>query len=415
MEINVKELEHCKLLVNYIGDAEEILNKRQEILKHFKSAPVPGFRKGKASIEAIKIYYRNQIEESLKRALAEDAYHNTIFEKKFRPLGAPKINSIIMESGKFNCEFEIFVKPEFELAQYRDFEIPKPNQPITALELTEKLLQELRVRHGTSQPYQDNDFVQVGDSLIIDYDGFIDGIKSENLSAQGEMLTIGYSKLEHFDSNLLGMKLNESREFDIVVPLDGLPSFAGKTIRFNVTLKMGSKSIPCPLDDELAKRMNKETFAELKELVAKTAMAKVEEQKIAAIREQIAIRLLNNHNFTAPNMLVVSEAQYLAHNAKLDWTTLADIDKEKYMEFASKNVKLSLILDRIRDEEPEAQISDNEVFDMIKKNLARTKTGANIDDVIKEMNQTGYLQILFARIKDEFALDFVTKTCKIVE
>src|SRR5271154_5630109 len=114
MQIEVNEIEACKLSVHYEANALEIMDKRAEVQAAFKKAPVPGFRSGKpVPMDAIKMHYRQQIEESLKRALAEDAFHNTLFEKKLRPHGAPRFNSLLMVDGKFTCEFELFVKPAF--------------------------------------------------------------------------------------------------------------------------------------------------------------------------------------------------------------------------------------------------------------------------------------------------------------
>lgn len=415
MEINIKEIEPCKLSVQYIADAGEILNKRAEVLKAFKKAPVPGFRPGKAKLDAIKVHYRTQIEESLKRALAEDAYHNTIFEKKLRPHGAPRFNSLLMADGKFTCDFDISTKPDFELSNYKGLEVPKPHQDISALELTEKMLQELRIRFGTAIPYQDTDFVQNGDNLILDYEGTCEGNRCDALCAEGEMLTVGMSQLPNFDNNLLGMKVGEIREFDVTVPNTGLPSFAGKTVHFKVTLTMGGRNEPCPLNDELASKFGKKDFAELREFVSQTAMARVENSSKQRLNESVANLLIDNNKFDVPNWLTLSEAQYLAHNSKMNWEALADIDKVRYMEMARKNVKLSLVLDKVRESEPEAQLSDQEVFDMIKQNIAQSQSAVSMDDIIKEMNRTGYLQILFSRIRDEYTLDFIAKNAKIIE
>lgn len=415
MEIEVKEIENCRLEVTCTADAGEILEKRGEILKHFRKAPVPGCRPGKASLDAIKIHYRTQIEESLKRALAEDAYHNTIFEKELKPHGAPMFNSADMVEGGFECKFNMNVKPKFELKTYRDFEIPKPDQDMTVSDLSQKMMQELRVRFGQAIPYDEDDFVQKGDNIILDYVGTVDGEENENLSAEGEMMTVGSSQLAAFDDNLLGMNLGETREFDLVVPDEGLPSLAGKTVHFTVTISMGSKLVPAALDDELAKKLGKEDLTDLKEFVNKTAMAKIEHIHHNKLTEQVAHLLLENHEFEAPNWLVLSEAQYLVHNAKLDWEKIADTDKEQYMKMAEKNVRISLILDRIRDEEPEAQLSDEEVFEIVKQNVAKSNSQASPDEIIQEMNRSGYMQILFSRIRDEYALDFIVKTSKIVE
>ena len=415
MQIEVKEIEPCKLIVSYVADADQILNKRGEVLEAFKKAPVPGFRPKKASIDAIRIHYRTQIEDALKRALAEDAYHNTLFEKKLRPHGVPRFNTAVLVDGKFTCEFELFTKPDFELTKFKGLVLPKPAETVSALELSEKILQELRVKFGEVEPFSENEFVQVGDNVIVDYEGFIDGEKQENLSAIGEMLTVGYSKLVDFDNNILGMNLGETREFNITIPSTGLPSLANKIVHFKVTLNMGSKSIPCPLDDSLALKLDKKDLTELREYVMGNATARAQESAKNILSEKICAILVENNIVAVPNWLSLSEAQYLAHNSKLEWNQMIDADKEKYIEMAEKNVKLSLVLDKIREEEPEAQLTDQEVFDVIKRNLIQTKMKTSLDDIIKEMDRTGYLQIMFARIRDEHTIDYILKSATFVE
>lgn len=415
MQIEITELEPCKLSVHCTADAEEILNTRGKVLEAFKKAPVPGFRPGKATIEAIRIHYRDQIEESLKRALAEDAYHNTLFEKKLRAHGAPRFNGAVLADGKFNCDFELFTKPNFDLAAYDGLEIPNPSEAHGAQEVSELMLQELRTRFGDVIPYTEEDFVQKGDNVILDYEGTIDGQKVDNLSATGDMITVGTSQLPIFDDNLLGMKMGETREFDIVVPSTGLPSMVGKTVKIKATLNMGSKTSICPLDDTLAQKVGKKDLNELREFVHTAAEVRLTQAHQMKIREAVANRLVADNQVAVPGWLTLSEAQYLVHNAKMEWNTLPDPDREKYLELAEKNVKLALILDKIREVRPEAQLTDQEVFDIIKKNLANTKVTTSLDDVIKEMNRTGYLQVLFSRIRDEHALDFVVKTAKLIE
>jgi trigger factor len=415
MEIEIVENEPCKLTVHYIADALQILNKRGEILQAFKKAPVPGFRPGKASIDAIKIHYRQQIEESLKRALAEDAYHNVLFEKKIKPHGAPKFSTLMLADGKFSCDFDLFTKPEFELAPFKDLEIPRPHSEMNENEMTEKLLQELRVRFGDVIPYGDGDFIQTGDNVILDYESTIDGVRVDNLCAEGEMLTVGASKLTVIDDNILGMAVGDTREFEFSVPEAGLPSLSGKLVHFKVTLNTGSKSIPCPLNDELANKLGQPNMTELRKFVGSAALGKIANQDRANLNEAVAVRLVAANTMSVPNWMTLSEAQYLAHQAKLEWETMADEDKEKYMEMSEKNVKLSLILDRIRETEPEAQLTDQEVFDIIKRNLSNTKLKTSLDDIIKEMNRTGYLQILFSRIRDEHALDYIVKSVKVID
>lgn len=415
MQIDITELEPCKLSIHYEANALEIMDKRAEVQNLFKKAPVPGFRPGKATLDAIKMHYRQQIDESLKRALAEDAYHNTLFEKKIRPHGAPRFNTLLLDGGKFTCEFDIFTKPDFALADWKGMEIPKPHDPKSAEEITELMMQELRVRFGEISPYSDTDFVQNGDNIIIDYVGSLDGEKIDSLSAEGEMLTVGKGQLEGFDSNLLGMVAGETREFDFRAPEGGLPSLSGKLVHFKVTLSTGTKTVPCPLDDELAKKVGKNTFAEVKELCSQAAFGRAATAFKASVHEAVAKKLVGDNILDVPNWMALSEAQYLAQQSQLDWNTMSDPDKEKFLDMATQNVKLSLILDKIREGEPESQLTDQEVFEIIKQNLAHTKVQGSLDDIMQQMNRTGYLQILFSRIRDEHTMDFLSKSIVIVE
>jgi FKBP-type peptidyl-prolyl cis-trans isomerase (trigger factor) len=161
--------------------------------------------------------------------------------------------------------------------------------------------------------------------------------------------------------------------------------------------------------------MGRKDFADLLEFVNAAAAGRAANSAKMAIHDVIAKRLVANTTIDVPNWMGLSEARYLAHQSQLDWNTITDIDKEKFMEMANKNVKLSLILDKVREKEVESQLSDQEVFDIIKQNLAQTKVQKPIDEVIQEMNRTGYLQILFSRIRDEHTMDFIVKTAKIIE
>ena len=416
MEITVKELEACRLSVHCDASVLEVLDKKAEVLNAFKKAPVKGYRKDVIPpLDAIKMQYRKEIDESLKRAMAEECLQNAMFEKGLKPHGAPTFTALMLEGGKFSCDFEMRVKPDFTLPDWKAWELPKPHEEITSDQVVEAMMQDLRVRVGDAVPFSSTDFVQQGDSIIVDYTGTIDGKKIDGLCVEGEMMTIGKSMLKGFDSNLLGMSVDETREFDFVAPTDSLPSMAGKTVHFTATLKTGSKTEPCPLSDELAERIGKKDLAEVREAVGQAAFAQIANASRMKLQEAIGRRLVGETTMSVPNWMSVSEAQYLAQQAHLDWNAASDPDKEKLLEVAEQNVKLSLVLDKIREETAEAQLSDQEVFDIIKQNLVNSKVNKPIEEVFKELAKSSYLPILQSRIKDEYAMSYLIKTIKVIE
>lgn len=414
MEIQIQEIEYCKINVHYEADAEQIENKRNEVLAQFKRAPVKGFRPGKANLEVIKIQYQKQINESLKRALAEQAFHDTIFEKGIKPFGTPTFSNLTLLVNKFSCDFSMSKKPDFELVPYKGIAFPKQPVDLRIPDMTQQMLQELRVRYGDVNPYTTDDMVQVGDSVVIDYHAFDGDVSLDTLDGKGEVLTVGKIALPGFDDALLNMKLGETRSFDILIPEGGLPSVVGRTIRFEVNLVSGAKNVPMPLNDDLAIRAGKENYNQLVEAVTMNASTRYTEALRGANIKQLSARLLADNDIKVPSWLTLSEAQYLVSNANLKWDLMPDSDRNSFLKTAESNVKMSLILDKIREEEPEAQLSDNEILEMIKATVGKSG-GQDPDQVLANLNHNGYLSVLVARIRDEHALDFVLKNSNITE
>ena len=97
--------------------------------------------------------------------------------------------------------------------------------------------------------------------------------------------------------------------------------------------------------------------------------------------------------------------------SKLDWNNLSDQDKQKYSEICESNVRLSLILDRIREVEPQSQLTDQEVMEIVKNNI-NIKNSGSFDDVLKDLNKSGELQVIFARVRDENTIDYICRNTK---
>lgn len=424
--IVVNEVEYCKVLVQYESDSDTVQTKKTEVINKFKGQKVPGFRPGHATVDAVKNHYRKEINDALKQELAEEAVHNVIFEKNIKPFGRPTFTYANLEDSylvniggepalpKFRCEFSLHVQPEFVLGTYKEYEIPKASGVPQMEELAQRMLQELRTRHGETIPYGPDDFVQMGDTIIIDFSTLSDGQPVEGLSGTGEILNVGRINIPGFSESLLGMKAGESREFDLNMPDPYMkPELAGKSLHFEVKVSMGSKSEPAPLNDELAVKIGVETFDKLMENVNSTASARIKELESNHNMDQISRRLVEGHEFRIPAWISTAEAQVNAQNAKQDWDTISDQEKEKFIDMAEKSIKLSLILQKVRENEPDAQLTDEEVFTHAKENIA--KFSPDPDKVMQDIFKNGHLPVLFNRIKDEYTLNFIEKTCKFVE
>lgn len=415
MKIDITDMGECMISVNYECDKEEIDTKKNEVLDQFKNAPMKGF-KGKPDMISIRMKYAKEIDNALRRALAEKSFHDTITEHDIKPFGMPEFSDLVLTDKKFSCTFLLRKKPAIELGTYKELEIPKPMMDTTIEAMAQQLLQDLRIKFGEGNPFGEDDFAQTNDNVIVDYEVFNGTDRVEQLCGKAQLLTIGRSHLKEFDQNLLGMKAGETREFSITVPDFGLPSVAGKSLKFIVVMNSGSKITPMPLDDSLAIKTGRKDLTELMQFATEYSSSRFQEQFKTKQSAAVSARLVADHVVAVPEWLTASERMYLTTSAKIDWSIMPDIDKEPYNKMAESNVKLSLILDKVRENEPEAQLADAEVNDVVRNMLG--KMGGDekkIEEMMDEMSKKGQMAILVCRIRDEYALDFIIKNTKWIE
>lgn len=411
MDIQIVEKEYCKLEVEYSVGKDHIDGKRDEVVVKFKDAPIKGFRKGKTTPDVIKFHFRKEIEEELKRELANEAFQNVVSEKNIKPFGYPSFTSLMLESGKFACNFTMHKQPDFELGTYKGFDIPKPTLP-DAEEFTQRMVHELRTKHGSSIPFTENDFVQMGDKVILDCKTTSEGQAIEKLTFSGEILQVGRINIQGFSESLLGMQCNETRSFELPIPEDG-SEFSGKKLNVEVKLIMGSKIEAAPLNEELAKTIGVETVDELMSQARAIASNRIAEIERNFKTDQVSRRLIDGHTFEVPHWIASAEAKVNSRYAGKEWEKLSNDEKESFIKQAENSVKLSLILEKVRDNEPEAQLTQQEILAIAKANISRY--APNPDKVFGEILNSGQLPILLNRIRDEYALDFIVKNCNVIE
>jgi trigger factor len=414
MQIQVKEVEYCKIEVSCLADSDEVLEKKGEILKIFKDAPVPGFRKGKATAQIIENYYKNQINDALKKALMEEAFHQAMFQKEFKPIGAPSFSESFLQPLNFSCQFQVHKRPDFELQNFRSWEIPEPHINSSESDIKNKLVQDMRTLYGERTLFTDDNFLEIGDVASVSYEAYLDGTKMDNLQSEGDVITVGESNIPNFDKNILGMHVGDSREFEITVPDNASPDFVGKTIRFNAKVNMAMKITPAEFNNDLAQKNGKESAQELDEDLSKKAFATYQKRVQALKNNALITKLVTSHDFKIPNWLAIAEAKILIRQSKMEWDSADEKTRSQVANQAAQNIKLSLILEKVRDSEPDAQLSDSELLQYARNYLSSNSQGASVDDLIKNMNNAGYLQVLINKLKDENTINFLVKTVKYI-
>ena len=393
MNIVTEEIEDCKLNIKYTADSDVVEEKIQQAINELKNLKIPGFRKGKASTAVIKLKFKDRIEQWVKTEMLNSAHEDILFETKIRPISNPQIKSSKLTGNNFSCELLYMKKPDFTLQQYEGLNIPDPHMEKDVNEMIESFLQDLRMKHGDVQAYEDTDRVKDGDKVTLSY---LSSVGNE----EGKVHTVGSGPLfsPEFDENLVGMALDEQRLFTINV--DGNP------VDFTVTIHMGLKTTPCALDDNLAQACQLKDLAELRNAVENVAKEQYNVSRDDKISKQIVNQLVASHDFNPPSWLVDMEYQQLAAQENINLETVTDQVKEDVRSRALNNVKFALILDSIRLDKPEAEVSDEEAINGI-KSMVSQRGVPNVDEWVASAAKTGTLYGLVARFKNDYTMKYI--------
>jgi len=426
MDIKLTEVEKCKYNVSVMfSDSLEMERKKHSAISKYRNVKIPGFRQGKADDNSLYIKFKKQIEEDLKNDLASECFEETINQHKLKPLAMPQFSKAELGIASFNCEFVLLTKPEFTLQDYK-FSFPKPDVQPPVEDRIQTILEQVRKQNGENLPFSDTDTVQLGDSLILTYSGrdAVDGSVIAELTSSNEVYEVGNSSLKEFDDNLLGMKVGEEKEFTITFPEhvhhDDEPAhehspLAGKKVLFTANLVMATKIVPMALDDSLAKKAaNVDTLDEMMVKVRGMAEGKFKEELDTKISAILFSKLVESNTIDLPEWLKLAEARIMATQAKQEWDQVEDQQKEKYLALAENNIKFSLILEAVREKEPDAQLADSEALNMLKQWVAQSNN-QNISEFITNLEKSGQLPLFLNRIKDQYTISFLIRNTTLVE
>ena len=410
MEVQVNEVDYCKLEVQYSADPDVVESKRDEVMQSLKKIKIPGFRKGKAPESAIKMKMSKEIATTVIEHMKAQAYDDVVFETEIKPIAYPQFEDVNISGNNFSCKLSLIKKPDFELKDYV-YEINAPEQTIDVEEEAEGTLNNIALKLGDIQPYGDDDFVEKGDQVSISFDANIDGESFEGSSSEGMLYVVGTNAVPGFDDNLQGMSAGEERTFEVQFP-EGSGEVSGKTAEFTVNVHMGTKKVACEINDEMAVKCGEENLEALKEKVNKIAKSRVEQDKQLKIRQDLIVKLVEDNDFRVPDVLAELEAQSLAMQNGIDYRQLKDEEKSIFADRAAKSVRLSLILDTIREKEPDAVLSDAEA----KRGLAQRAemNGKDPHQFLVEASKNGSILGMLSALKDEYTVQWLVDKANVI-
>ena len=365
-----------------------------------RQARVPGFRPGKAPARVVRQRYRDQILHDVAHELIPQAVDDALRERGLEPVEVPDIRDVVIEEGRpltFTATFDTM--PEVDPGDYTSLVVRKPAVAIEA-SAVDAALEDLRQRAARFEAVEGRP-ARMGDTIAVDLQRHRRGGEAQQPESHTDVSVELGNEVNPpgFDDHMSGANVGETRSFTVSYPADSsIEEMAGAEVDFTVTVKAIRLRLVPPLDDELAKDLEFESLAALRERVTADLQREAERQAERDARMDLLQQVAGRMTAAVPESLVEKEMDRRVEDVArslvgqgvdlqqvgIDWKAM----RERQHETADRTVRGALVLDEIARREGLVVTED--------------ELRAEIDQMATRIGQSG--TALRARLEKERAL-----------
>ncbi len=422
--ISCEKLEKSMVELQFSIDAETFKAAVNNAFKREgKKYAIPGFRKGKAPRHMIEKMYGSDIfHYDAVNDLFPEAYEAAVKEAKIDVVGRPDPEVVSMsEADGVVLKVKVAVKPEVELGEYAGLTVTKEAKNVNEADVDAevKRMQDRNGRLLTREGAAEN-----GDTVDIDFEGFVDGKAFEGGKAEHYSLVLGSgSFIPGFEDQVVGHSAGEEFDVNVKFPEEyGAAELAGKDATFKIKLhEVKYKELPA-LDDDFAKDVSEyDTLDELKDSIRNNIKTNLDKQAEQKVENDLMDQVIANMKADIPDAMVDSRIDELVQDFeyRISQQGLKLADYLKYMgmnieqfraqfkEQADKQVKMRLAMEAIVAKEG-ITASDEEFEEEVKRIADAYKME---DDKVKSIVDAAAVKADLAINK---AIDFVKEKANVV-
>ncbi len=323
MSVNVEKLEGNMAVLTIEVDAEEVNKAITQAYNKIKNQiTLPGFRKGKAPQKVVEqaygveVFYEDAADILINNSYPAEAKSCTDVEI----VSQPQINIVQLEKGKnFIYTAEVAVRPEVTLGEYKGLEYTEFSVEASEEDITREIEAE-REKNSRQVPVEGRP-AQDGDTVTIDFDGYVDGKQFDGGKAEGYGLVLGsHSFIDTFEDQIVGHNIGDEFDVNVTFPDQyGTKALEGKPAVFKVKLhEIKEKSLP-ELDDEFAAEVSE--FDTLEEYKA-DVKTKIEERKLNdaknRAKDQLIAKVVETSEMEIPEVMINEQADTASRQMQMN-------------------------------------------------------------------------------------------------
>ena len=426
MDVKIEQLGPVKKKINVVIPPEKVAEEIDSIYQKLrKTVKIKGFRPGKVPEKIIKSYYKEQVEGEVISKLIEVSYPEALKRVQVVPSSQPVVENGILEEGKeffYSASFE--VKPEIALKDYDNLKVEKEKLTVTKKDVEDRLTM-LRESHASLKEVEEDRPIKVGDFILMDCEGTLQGKPFEGGEARDHLLEVGPDNyLPGLSNKLIGLRKDSSEEAILKIPEDyHRKDLAGKEIDLKIRIKGLKEKILPKLDDNFARDVGEyQGLEDLKKKLEEN-LEKEERQRIESlVRNKIIDQLIEKNPFEIPSSMTERQIEFmmadtqrilLSQGSSLEKLGLPlDTMKESYRSDAERQVKCSLLVEAIAKEKG-ITISDEEVEEKL-KDIAQSNN-QDVEKVRTFYKREGLWEGLKIKLLENKTLDFLLEKTIIIE
>jgi len=398
---------------------------KKAFAKNKNKFQVPGFRKGKVPYAlAVKYYGEGVLYEDAIEDIANAAYPEAVKEHDLKPVSRPDLDVDEINEEGMKYKISITVKPEFTLGQYEGVEAVYFEREVSDATVDEEI-ERMRKRNASLEEVTDRAAAE-GDTAVIDYEGFKDGVAFDGGKGENYSLKLGsHSFIPGFEEQVIGHNAGEEFTIEVKFPEDyHAEDLKGADATFNVKIHTIKAEILPELDDEFAKDVSEfDTLDELKADIRDKQEKAAKDDAKSAFENEVVRVVAENTDVEIPDVMVENELENMVQDQAMRMKQSGieldmylnyigqsmDEYKESMRPMARVRVKNNLVIEKIT-EELNPEVSDEEYNEEIEKMAKAYSMG--VDEIKNALGDTSdYLKdSIKARKTVEYLAEKAVKT-----
>lgn len=400
--------------------------------KYAQRANVPGFRKGFAPVDIVRLRFAEEIKNDVLQEVIPAQVTEAIREHDLQPLAEPHLHLEDHENVKVNgsenvkLHVHVEVMPEIPTPEYKGIELVRRVKPVEQGEIEDLIANRLQ-KEATLIPVEGRPS-EKGDTIIVDLEGrFDDKPDAEPIKADDLDITLGDEVIESsFTENLVGLNVDDEKEFTVTYPETfSSADLAGKTLHYKAKVKSIGRSELPELDDEWAKSLDEgyESLADLREKLRKDLESYAKADADARVRNNAIAKLIESNSFEVPNSLIENQARNLLNNFAQDLqqrgVDLTKVENE-FVQMAYTNMRMqaerdvmgALLLEKVAEIE-KVEVGEEELKEEIERLAEYYRMPA--EEIRKSLDQNGGLDNIRNSLKTRKSIEAVIEHAKITD